>query len=167
MSFGVSVDIREMERAMDAIARESVKADAEIVTANARNILKSVVFNTPRLTGSGRAGWWDGWQALEMPGSPGTNVRPGVPNHVGKRLHYYPKGTVRDERGKVGEASFETTNGTTVVRVGKKSGKRSRPIGYLYLLDQHVHFMDYAAREASWKFGKAYENMLKKHSVLT
>jgi hypothetical protein len=158
--YGFKVDTREMERAMSDLSRESDLADYESLTANARTMLKATVYNTPRRTGNGRAGWWPAWQELGMAGSPGTRVAVG--RHTGgakwKGQVYIADGAVVDQRKASPTASFEFINRSAVIRSGK-------PYRYLYALDARQHFMQKAADEAARKFQWRHEKLLRKHSA--
>ena len=144
------IDDTQMRRVMDELERESVLADYEIVTTNARTLLRSVVFNTPKQTGRGRAGWWPAWRALEMAGTPGTRFKdephrfpPGRSAGVGqrdKRL-YKPRGTVDDRRNETGKASFAFENETVVV------SKEGTELEYLRVTNVNQHWMQDAIDE--------------------
>lgn len=157
---GLEFDTREFERAMADISSESDRTDFEIVTMNSRTYLRAIVYNTPIDEGAGRAGFWAAWEALENPGTPGTR-RGKAPFKLKKnaRDKYVPDGTAIDKRRDRGERSFEFINRTHVVRYGKK-------IHYLYVLNARTDFWGKGAEEATYKFGKGYERLLKKHSKI-
>jgi hypothetical protein len=160
MIIGLEFDTREFERAMADVARESDRADYEILTMNARTYLKSIVYNTPRDTGATRAGFWGAWESLDMSGSPGTrrSRAPFKRKKRGKRM-YIPEGTVRDDRKKRGVKEFEFINKTHYVENGKR-------VYYPYILNARTDFWGKGAEEAAFKFGRAYEKLLRKHGKL-
>lgn len=151
-------DTREFEMAMEAVARESDRSDHEIITMNARTLIRAVVYNTPRDTGTARAGYWPAWQALEMAGSPGTR-RGYAPWVRGKERMMIPQGTVTDQRNAKGEKFVEWTNSTHYRAKGKR-------VNYPYIRNQKDKWLDKAEAEATFKFGKTYEKLLRKHGKL-
>jgi len=156
-----SVDTRAMKRAMDAVSRESTRADHEVITMNARTILRAVVFNTPRDTGTGRAGWWPAWSALQNPGTPGTPRRLGAQTDKRGRGRV-AVGRVDDQRNASPQAYFEFGNSTIAIRKGG-------PFRYLYASNakgKSAGWMQRAADEAEFKFGKIHATMLRRHSAL-
>lgn len=158
MIVGLQFDTKEFERAIAALVRESDRADSEIITMNAKTFLKAVVYNTPRDTGTTRAGYYPAWMALGMPGTPGTNRGYAPWAKKGGRL-YTPEGRVVDERHNSGMRSFEFANSTFYRANGKK-------VYYPYILNARRDFFGKGAAEASFKFGKLYERLLKKHGKL-
>jgi len=159
MNAEMEFDTREMERAMVEISRESDRTDFEIVTANSDTLVRSLAYNTPRKTGSLRAGFWPAWNALDKTGSPGTR-RPFAPYSPQKSKDVYvPDGGVQDDRRARDEKSFEFVNRTHILRNGKK-------IYYGYVLNARSNFWGKGEREATFKFGRAYEKMLKRHNKI-
>jgi len=150
-------DARELNRAMDAVARESTRADFEIITMNARQLLRAIVYNTPRDTGSARAGFWSAWSALGNSGSPGTRRGPQAWKRKDGR-EYVPEGTVRDDRQRSGVREFEFVNKTHYI------DKRGKKVYYPYILNARSDFWGKGEREATFKFGKVYERLMRKHS---
>ena len=150
-------DTREFERAAAQIANESDRTDHEIITMNAKTLLKAVVFNTPMQTGTLRAGFWPAWTALDMPGSPGTRRAYAPWKQYNRR--YVPDGRVDDQRSKRGEAYFEFANSTHYYGRGGR-------VNYPYMLNAKKNFMGRAEAEATFKFGRGYEKLLKKHGKL-
>lgn len=157
---GLNFNTREFERAMAEISRESDRTDYEIITMNCKTYLRSIVYNTPRDTGAGRAGFWPAWEALDMPGSPGTRRgnQPFTRKKGSKRM-YVPEGKVRDDRRKRGDKEFEFVNKTHMRRAGKK-------VYYLYVLNAKTDFWGKGAEEAAFKFGRGYERLLRKHGKI-
>lgn len=151
-------DTREFERAMADVVRESDRTDHEIITMNARTLLRAVVYNTPRDTGTARAGYWPAWTALGMPGSPGTRRGYG-PWKRGKNRLMIAQGRVDDQRKARGEKYVEWGNTSHY----REKGKR---VNYPYIRNQKDRWLDKAEAEATFKFGRAYEKLLKKHSKL-
>lgn len=151
-------DTREFEKALAAVIRESDRSDHEIVTMNARTLLKSTVYNTPRDTGTARAGYWPAWKALDMAGSPGTRRRY-APWKKGKHRLMVPQGRVDDQRDAKGEKYVEWGNTTHYRQKGKR-------VNYPYIRAQKDQWLEKAEEEATFKFGRAYEKLLKKHGKL-
>ena len=148
----------DLERAMRDVARESDRTDYEIVTANADTLLRSVAYNTPRRTGTARAGWWPAWTALGKAGSPGTRRAYNQWEQPKTRRKYTPDGYVVDKRRERGERSFEFVNTTHYLT---PKGKR---VNYIYMVDARQQFMAKAAEEATFKFERAYEKLFKRHN---
>jgi len=158
MIVGLQFDNTELNRAMQDVINESDDTDYEIVTKNARIMLKSIVFNTPRDKGTTRAGYYPAWEALEMKSTPGT--RRGYRSFKqGKRI-YVPEGKVNDQRRNKKEPYFEFTNTT---HYKSASGNK---VYYPYILNSKKDFFGRGAEEAAFKFGREYEKLLKKHGKL-
>lgn len=170
MQVQMTFDTKDMIRAMNEVANESDRSDFEIITANSDTLLKSLVYNTPRDTGSLRAGFWPAWEALEKPGTPGTRKRfrgrtreedvEDLRNRPHLNRLYIPDGSVDDKRRVKGEKEFVFVNKTHYI---EKSGRR---IYYGYILNAKTNFWGKGEREATFKFGRAYDKMLRKHSKL-
>jgi len=108
----IEFDTREFDSAIRNLAMESDRTDAEIVTLNAKQLVRSLAYNTPRDTGATRAGFWPAWSGLDMPGSPGTR-RKLVPFTKGRRGNakgrtYVPAGTFTDDRATVATPPFRS-----------------------------------------------------------
>jgi len=156
------VDTREMDSALRDVVRLSTRTDHEIVSLNARDLLKSLVFNTPYQSGTGRAGWWPAWRALDLPGTPGTSRREG-PQSSKRDRHKVAAGTVADKRDDPSEPSIEFANVTFLYF---KHGAR-----WFYLAASHQRgpnagWFQAAINEATMKFGRAYDRLLRKYSAL-
>jgi len=158
MKTDVNWDTREFERALRQVAGESDRADHEIVTMNSRTLLKSTVYNTPRDTGTARAGYWPAWQALEMSGSPGTRRAYRTWTKKKSKREMVPEGKV-DDRRKEKDPSFEFVNKTH----HREGGTRTY---YPFILNARTNFFGKAEQEAAFKFGRAYEKLLRKHGKL-
>jgi hypothetical protein len=162
MTTRIKFETREFERAMAEISSESDRTDHEIITMNGQTYLRAVVYNTPRDTGAGRAGFWQAWEALGMAATPGTR-RGKTPFKKTKKARrtYVPDGGVVDNRsGKHGEKSFEFINRTHILN------ERGQKVFYLYILNARNNFWGRATDEAEFKFGRGYERLLKKHSKI-
>lgn len=155
-----TLDLTEFNAAINKLEKVSTYADYDLVTSNGRTLLKSLVFNTPRKTGKGRAGWWPAWTLLNMRGTPGTRRKLGA-EKIKKRI-YISEGYVIDERRKVGEASITFKNKTHV-----KTTKKGKKIDFYYLgyWNNRKNWIQKAYNEATWKFGKQYERILRRASA--
>ena len=151
-------DTREFEKAMADVVRESDRTDYEIITMNAQTLLKATVYNTPRDTGTTRAGYWPAWKALELAGSPGTR-RAYSPWVRGKARLMTPQGRVNDQRNAKGEKYIEWGNSTHYRARGQR-------VNYPYIRNQKDNWIGKAEAEATYKFGRAYEVLLRKHGKL-
>ena len=160
MNFGIKADTRELERAMDAVTRESLRADHEVVMLNGRTLLRAIVYNTPRSTGNGRAGWWPAWSGLGMAGTPGTPVAEGT--HVLRKQQYTAAGTFTDRSRARPEAFVEFTNTSSVQR---KGGKQFRYLFVSNARGKSADWMQKAADEATFKFDRQHARLLRKHSA--
>lgn len=150
----------ELERAMEDVIEESDHADERVLTMNAKGLLKSVVYNTPKDTGTTRAGWWPAWNALELSGSPGTRRQMRTWERRSGARKYVPEGGVDDNRDSRQELSFEFTNRTHYVQ---RNGKK---IYYPFILNGKTGWMQDAADEATFKFERIHEKLLRRHSKL-
>lgn len=159
MQSGIEFASAELERAMRDVAQESDRADREVLTMNAVGLLKSVVYNTPKDTGTTRAGWWPAWNALELSGAPGTGRKLRSWTRKGGR-EYVPEGDVNDNRDNKEELSFEFWNRTHYIT------KRGKKVYYPYVLNGRTGWMDDAASEATFKFERIHEKLLRKHSKI-
>jgi len=153
----MAADTREFERAMAELANESDRSDTEIVTFNGRTLIRSLVHNTPRDTGNTRAGFWPAWEALEMAGTPGTRRRFGEwsTDYRGRKLT--SAGTVDDRRDKQGEQSIGWVVKSYLIDA------KGKIVPYPYVLNAKKDFWGAGLREASFKFGRTYERLLRKH----
>ena len=157
----IEFDTREFDRALREISQESDKTDHEIITTNAATLLRAIAYNAPRDTGAARAGFWAAWSALGLAGSPGT--RRGTERFKRKKTAkrtYVPDGAVRDDRNKPGEKEFEFINRTHMIN------EKGKKIFYPYILNAKTNFWGKGIRETTFKFGKGYEKLLKKHSKI-
>jgi hypothetical protein len=129
---------------------------------NAKTYLKSIVYNTPKWSGATRAGYWPAWNALGMSGSPGTRRSFGkFKMKKSNNRTYIPDGYVIDERNNRREKVFVFVNKTH--HISDKTGKKTY---YPYEVNQRQDFWGKGAEEAAFKFGRAYEKLLRKHSKL-
>ncbi len=160
MQASIDFASEELEKAMRDVADESDRADEEVLTMNAKGLLKSVVYNTPKDTGTTRAGWWPAWNELELSGSPGTRRKMQSWERKSGSRKYVPEGDVTDNRNSKQELSFEFRNRTHYVQ---RNGKK---VYYPYVLNGRTGWMDDAASEATFKFERIHEKMLRKHSKL-
>ena len=165
-------DTRRFDEATAQLAKASPKTAFEIVTLNARGLAKSLVYNTPRDTGATRAAFWPAYEALGMPGSPGTSRRmipfqkklkrrmSDAPGKVklGKR-RYVPEGKVIDLRKESGNPSFELIINTHYLTPD------GRKVYYPYILDAQVHYWQSGYHEAAQKMERAYDVLLRKYSA--
>lgn len=159
MDIGFDFMSDEAERAMQDVIRESDRSDKEIIDMNSRTLVRSVAFNTPKDTGTTRAGWWPAWNALEMNGSPGTRRNyADWKRRSGREM--VPEGDVEDNRRGRGEKSFAFSNSTHYI------DKRGKRVNYPYILNAQMGWMDKANEEVEFKFGRTYEKLLKKHSKI-
>lgn len=155
------IDTSEMEAAIKQLETASTFTDYDLVTSNARTFLKALVFNTPRRTGKGRAGWWPGWTAMGMNGTPGTRRKLGA-EKIKKRV-YVSAGSVEDNRRKKGNASITFKN-RTFVKDAKIKGKKTK-FYYLGYWESRKHWIQKAVDETTWKYRKQYERLLKRASA--
>lgn len=160
MQASIDFASEELEQAMNDVIKESDRADDEVITENAKMLTRSVAFNTPKDTGTTRAGWWPAWNALELPGSPGTRRSQNKWSRKSGSRTYVPEGEVEDNRDDRGEKSFVFKNRTHYIR---RDGKK---VYYPYILNGRTNWMGKATQEAEFKFGKVHEKLLKKHSKL-
>lgn len=89
-----SADFSGMQKAIDAVARESRRTSAEVVTLNGREVMRKIAFGTPRYTGTGRAGWTPAWKTVGLPGRPYTGK--GLGQQKGKLKRYHADGSAVD-----------------------------------------------------------------------
>jgi len=152
---------KEFNNALRRLSLESKRAASEVITFNARDFLKSLKFNTPKRTGNGRAGWWPAWRALDMPGSPSRR-------QTGKRKirfrglvqEYTADGRIDDQRTNRINPYFEFSNEATVT--DNKTGKQIR---YLWVHNARSGFLDKSKQEATFKYNRSYQRLLKKYSA--
>lgn len=153
-------DTEEFRRSMDELSEESDYSDAQIITANARTLIKSLAWNTPYDTGNLRAGWWPAWYDLGMTGWALTRSMY-QPDLRESGVTYVPQGKFDDQRKARGpEKSYTMVNQTHKIN---KSGKK---VYYGYVLDARTHWIAEGEEEANFKFGRTYERLLKKHGKL-
>ena len=157
------IDYREFDRAMRELSFESDRSDYEIVTMNSQTLTKALAWNTPKDTGAARAGFWPAWSALDLPGTPAGTTFGFTPLEIKSKKRktprsYVPDGWVKDERRNAGDPGFSFAVKTHTYRNGKR-------VYYPYILNAKVNFWGAGLREAGFKFGRAYEKLLKKHSA--
>jgi hypothetical protein len=152
------LDTSELEKAFDAIARESVKADAEIVTYNARQLLRNIVHETPFKKGYLRSGWTPAWNALEMPGGPPLAWFPTGEHPEGSKRKRVVDGTYDDSRRKKSTPSFAVFNRTHAV-----TGASGRKLYYGWVLDAKERWMQRAVDRTTVGYYEVYEKMLRRH----
>jgi hypothetical protein len=73
---------------------------------------------------------------------------------------YHPDGAVHDNRAERDEKRFEFINRTHY------TDARGKKVYYPYILNAKTDFWGRGAEEAAFKFGRAYEKMLRRHGKL-
>jgi hypothetical protein len=149
MSFAsFQLDSSAFEKQMKALARVSTRTDEEIITLNARDILRSIAFNSPRKTGNMNRGWVPAWDALGATGTPNTGSRKSTKSQARR---YVAEGSFVDGR-KASVKFFEFSNSSHYIR---KNGVKYR---YPVAVATRLGFMRKAEAEVARKF----ENRLQK-----
>ncbi|HUU96280.1 MAG TPA: hypothetical protein VM487_11115 [Phycisphaerae bacterium] len=89
MEATIKLDTAAFDRAIADVAKWSTLTDGEIVTHEARRVMRALAYNTPKapttqarrrfgkyydvtrwMGGRARAGWWAAWKALDIFGTP-------------------------------------------------------------------------------------------------
>ena len=146
------INTRTFEKAMTELANESTRTNAEIVTLNSRQILRSIAFNSPRRSGNMNAGWRPAWDALEIPGTP--NTRRSKPHKQGSRT-YTPAGSFTDGR----RQRVPFTEFTNESHFTEKNGKR---VNYPHIVAARQNFMGKAESEIAMKMEKMLSTSMVK-----
>ncbi len=144
-----TVDTKEFERAMSALANTSAGTDTEILTLAGREMIFNVKNATPKSTGKGRAGWWPAWRGLGRSGNPGTRRQEGETKIKGRV--YTSAGGFEDNRRNRGEPSISISNNSTVMVKGKK-------VNYLFISDARGKSAGWMKRGVD-KTTEFFENM--------
>ena len=151
----VSFNTAEFDKAVKQAARQAERADAQIVTENARAVLQAAVDQTPHRTGGTRAGYTAPWRALRMPGSPPSRLTPGRHSIDGQT--YVVQGSVSDKRRRRGNPEISWTNSTY-----KITSIRGR-IDYVAEVEERTRVHASAFRR-QFRFGPHYDRILRRAS---
>lgn len=146
------LDTRQFDSQMQKLASVSTRTDEEIITLNARDILRAIAYNSPKRTGNMNSGWVPAWNALGAPGTPNTRGR--KPRKSEAR-RYVPEGSFIDGR-KTSAKFFEFVNTSHYIqRTGAK-------YNYPYAVAAKTGFMRKAEAEIAGKFEKRIEAQYRK-----
>ena len=153
MASALELDLPRFDKAMTELSRHSNRTASDIVTLNGRTILKSIVFNSPRFTGTMNGGWLPAWNALNVPGFPKNKPRNARAKRAlankNKRVHV-AAGKFLDDRRSVTNPSVEMRNMSHYVENGKK-------VNYPHIVAAKTGFVRKAEDEVEGKFGRMLE----------
>ena len=157
MSF--ELDTRKFEGAINEMASLSSSSTERQVWYNARAILRSIAWNSPRRTGAMNAGWLPSWKKLKMSGRPNTKLTNTDSFEVGKKKKRikHPAGRFDDNRKSV-VPHIIMHNLTTEER---SDGKK---IYYPAFVANITNFMERAEAEIADKFERNIQRMLERNA---
>lgn len=170
-----SADFTGMQRAIDAVSRESKRTGAEVVTLNGREFMRKVAFGTPKYTGTGRAGWTPAWRLVGLRGKPYTGKAFGA--QKGKIKRYTADGSTLDERGKWLAPSITVRNDTFITAPAEPKKRRNtkRKRSYAGGKFAYLHKANAFGKSKGWfqravdsvtfSFWRQHAKLLKKHSA--
>lgn len=168
-----SADFSGMQKAIDAVSRESRRTGAEVVRLNGREVMRKVAYGTPRYTGTGRAGWTPAWKAVGLTGKPYTAKVFG--QQKGKLKRYHAEGSVVDELAKA-NPSITIRNDTFVdAPPPKRPRDKARPVRTTAGKFKYLHKANAVGKSKGWfqkavdsvtfSFHRQYQKLLAKHSA--
>jgi len=151
---GLTVDTRAFEKSIRKLAAVADRSDASLITSMGRIAVRSINFNTPRKTGTLRAGWRPAWLGLQMNGQPSS--RPLGPSRKGDAI---AAGTFTDNRRSLSPSiSFE--NNTVAVK-GTKTYRYGRRLNF-DPASKHKGFLDRGTDEAARKIARKADREYRK-----
>lgn len=160
---GFHLDTREFDATMARLASESLRTEEEIITMNARALVRSLAWETPYRMGALKGGWAPAWQSLGMGQRPNKAKPMGLV--MDKRGFEYAivEGRFEDHRAGPGVRSFAAINTTWAPRRGKGGKERRRYYGYI--LNARNGWMQRAVDKVTVKMDELYIKLLRKHSA--
>jgi hypothetical protein len=170
-----SADMTGMQRAIDAVSRESTRTGAQVVTLNGREFMRKIAFGTPKYTGTGRAGWTPAWRLVGLRGKPYTGKAFGA--QKGKIKRYNASGSVTDDRGKILAPSITVRNDTFIAAPPEPKKRRNtkRKRSYAGGRFNYLHKANTSGKSKGWfqravdsvtfSFHRQHAKLMKKHSA--
>ena len=163
MASAMEFDTAHFGKAMTELAKHSNRSARDIVKLNAIAMLKSIVFNSPRLTGTMNGGWLAAWDRLGVPGYPKNTPR----NKYAKKLlakrgrKYVSDGSIDDNRGNIADPSVTIRNKSHYIERGMK-------VNYPHIVAAKTGFMRKAEKEFSGKLERMlnmrYRQLMRRRS---
>lgn len=154
------LDTSKFDRQLDRLSKLSSRSDEEQLTFNARDMLKSIVYNSPRDTGAMNAGWTNAWHVLGLAGKPNTRRSLAAFKRKSGRT-YVPTGSVVDGR-KARLQKYVTFTNRTHYR-----DARGRRVDYPFIVATRIPFMRRAEREIFSKFERRIAQQERKNARRT
>lgn len=146
MASALEFDTADFSEALTELAKNSNRSARDLVTMNATGMLKAIVYNSPRLTGTMNGGWMAAWSALDVPGYPKNTPR----NKYAKTLlakrgrKYVSDGTFSDNRRSIADPSVTFWNKSHYTEGGRK-------VNYPHIVAAKMGFMRKAEKEFEGK----------------
>ena len=122
MQASLQFDNKALQKAFNKLSNTSSRSLQKQQEMNSQQVMKSVMFNTPRSRrfprGHLRGGWLPAYQSSGAPGTGGTSKRPGVKYEYNKgkksERTYHVEGNVINQNHKKWRGYFEFENKTHV-----------------------------------------------------
>jgi len=151
-------DTASFDKAMTELSRHSNRTAYEIVTLNSKMILKAIVFNSPRQTGTMNGGWLAAWNALGVPGYPKNKPRKQSDARLAAKMkrQYIADGSIVDNRRSIGDPSVEMQNKSHYI------GGRGQRVNYPHIVAARTGFVRKAEAEVSQKFARMLDERYKR-----